>query len=433
MEKYLKGLIEFLNKSYSSFHVIYNVKELLTKNGFEELKEEKGFKLEKGHKYFVTRNGSSIIAFNIGSDIKDYSFNIVASHSDSPTFKVMPNSDLSSSHYLRVSTEGYGGMICSTWLDRPLSIAGRVSVKTKEGVNIKLVNFDKDLCIIPNVCIHFNRDVNDGYKFNKAVDTIPLLGEDDKLTFKEILAKEVGVEEKNILGHDLYLYNRDKAKLVGYNNEFICAPRLDDLECAYSSLVSLIETKKESNINVLYISDNEEVGSLTRQGAASTFLKDILSRVVHCLGGNKEDYKKAIASSFLVSADNAHAVHPNHPEYSDKLNQSFMNEGIVIKSNASQSYTTDGISSSIFKAICDSHNVKTQYFTNRADLRGGSTLGNISNSQVSLMSIDIGLAQLAMHSSNETAGSNDVKTLIKGLKSFYSTSIKIDGDSFLLK
>lgn len=432
MEKNIQETLNFLEKSVSSFHAVDNLKKLLKENGYIELQEHQLYSLEKGKKYFTTRNDTSIIAFDIGENLNNLSFNIVASHTDSPTFKVKPNHDLKNQSYLRLSTEGYGGMLCSPWLDRPLSVAGRVILKTDEGIKSQLINIDRNLLIIPNVAIHFNRQANSGYNFSLATDMIPLLSTNSNLTFKSLLAKELNVDENDIISHDLYLYNREKPTLLGMENELICSSKIDNLECAFTSTMALINSKSKNHINIMCAFDNEEVGSLTRQGADSTFLEDTLSRISSSLGYSKEEYLKAIATSFLVSADNAHAIHPNHPEYSDGLNYPEMNKGIVIKFNAAQSYTSDGISCGIFKTICERANVPTQFFTNRADLRGGGTLGNLSCAHVSIMSVDIGLAQLAMHSSYECAGSKDINYMIDGLKEFYQTDITVDGNEIKL-
>lgn len=436
MNNYLNKLSLFINNSPSVFHVIDNIEKELKENGFIELEENKEFNLQKNTNYFISRNGSSIIAFKIGENVDktdDISFNISASHSDSPTFKVKPNSSLSSQLYSRLSVEGYGGMLCAPWFDRPLSVAGRVLVKDKNKLSIRLVNINRDLLIIPSLAIHFNRNANSNATYNFATDMQPLLSLNGEATIEEAIARELNINKENIISHDLFLYNRDLVRIWGYNNEFISAPKLDDLECAYTTLQGFLEGNNNNSINVYCCFDNEEVGSRTRQGADSSFLFDILRRIVFSLGGNEETYNKALGTSFLVSADNAHAVHPNHPEVSDGLNKVYMNKGIVIKFNASQSYTTDGISCGVFNEICSKVNVPTQFFTNRADLRGGGTLGNISCSHVSIMSVDIGLPQLAMHSSYETAGVEDIEHMIKAMKEYYSTSIKINKEEIILK
>ena len=422
---HVKQLFKFIENSPSCFHAIKTITEELKNEGFVEIKEKDTWQIEKGKKYYVTRNLSSVIAFNIPqNDFK--SFHIVASHSDSPTFKIKENAEIEvNNKYVKLNTEKYGGMICSTWFDRPLSIAGRILVKENNAVKTHLVNIDKDLVIIPNLAIHMNREVNDGYKYNAQIDMLPLYGDNSsKGSLMKTIAKEVNVEEESILGTDLFLYNRMNGTKIGSNEEYISSPRLDDLECAFTSLSAFLSENTSNSASVYCVFDNEEVGSGTKQGADSTFLYDVLRRINISLGKTEEDYYRLISSSFMVSADNAHALHPNYTDKSDLTNKVYMNDGIVIKYNANQKYTTDAVSASIFKTICDSVDVPYQTFTNRSDILGGSTLGNISNAHVSLNTIDIGLAQLAMHSTYETAGAKDVTYMIDAIKAFYNTSIE---------
>ncbi|MDD5878898.1 MAG: M18 family aminopeptidase [Clostridiales bacterium] len=423
--QHVEELFQFIENSPSCFHAIETIRKKLNAEGFIELVEGRSWQIEKGKKYYATRNLSSIIAFKIPeNDFKN--FHIVASHSDSPTFKIKENAEIEvNNKYVKLNTEKYGGMICSTWFDRPLSIAGRILVKEGNLVKTHLVNIDKDLVIIPNLAIHMNRAVNDGYKYNAQIDMLPLYGDNtSKGSLMKTVAQSVGVEEDSILGTDLFLYNRMRGTKIGANSEYISSPRLDDLECAYASLSAFLSETNSNSASVYCVFDNEEVGSGTKQGADSTLLYDVLRRINMCLGNSEEDYYKLIASSFMVSADNAHALHPNYSDKSDPTNKVYINDGIVIKYNANQKYTTDAVSASIFKSICDSVNVPYQTFTNRSDILGGSTLGNISNAHVSLNTIDIGLAQLAMHSTYETAGAKDVTYLIEALKAFYNTSIE---------
>ena len=422
---HVKQLFKFIENSPSCFHAIKTITEELKNEGFVEIKEKDTWQIEKGKKYYVTRNLSSVIAFKIPqNDFK--SFHIVASHSDSPTFKIKENAEIEvNNKYVKLNTEKYGGMICSTWFDRPLSIAGRILVKENNAVKTHLVNIDKDLVIIPNLAIHMNREVNDGYKYNAQIDMLPLYGDNSsKGSLMKTIAKEAEVEEESILGTDLFLYNRMNGTKIGSNEEYISSPRLDDLECAFTSLSAFLSENTSNSASVYCVFDNEEVGSGTKQGADSTFLYDVLRRINISLGKTEEDYYRLISSSFMVSADNAHALHPNYTDKSDLTNKVYMNDGIVIKYNANQKYTTDAVSASIFKTICDSVDVPYQTFTNRSDILGGSTLGNISNAHVSLNTIDIGLAQLAMHSTYETAGEKDVTYMIDAIKAFYNTSIE---------
>ena len=432
MDKYLsnaKNMLDFIKKSPSCYHVIDNFKTMLDNKGFCELKENRLWNIKEGNGYYTVRGDSSIIAFYI--PCKDYSnYQICASHSDSPSFKIKENPEmLTDGHYVELNVEKYGGMIFAPWFDRPLSIAGRVVVNDTDtdSLSVRLVNVDRDLVMIPNVAIHMNRDVNAGYKYSAQKDMLPILGEETaKGRLNEIIAESAGVSVQNIAGMDMFLYNRVLPAIWGADNEFISSTKLDDLECAYTTMTGFIDSIGNNNksVSVCCVFDNEEVGSGTKQGADSTLLYDVLRRINMCLGNSEEDYYKLIAFSFMISADNAHALHPNYSDKSDPTNKVYINDGIVIKYNANQKYTTDAVSASIFKSICDSVNVPYQTFTNRSDILGGSTLGNISNAHVSLNTIDIGLAQLAMHSTYETAGAKDVTYLIDALKAFYNTSIE---------
>ena len=425
-----ENLINFIEKSPSAFHVIDNMKSELKDAGFEELKESKRWNIEKGGSYYVTRNDSSIIAFKV--PVNDFKgFNIMSSHSDSPSFKIKENPEIKvDNKYVKLNVEKYGGMIMAPWFDRPLSAAGRIIVK--DGSKIKSVNIDidRDLFVIPNLAIHMNREVNDGYKFNPQKDMLPLFaGENTDIEFKDIIAEEVGVNKEDIIATDMFLYNRQKACVWGADNEFISSAKLDDLECAYCSLKGIINSSNDYAVTVHCVLDNEEVGSGTKQGAASTFLKDTLMRINSSLGRDDEDYKVALASSFMISADNAHAVHPNYADKTDPTNRPYLNGGIVIKHSANQKYTTDAVSCAIMKCICEKADVPMQMFVNRSDMAGGSTLGNISNTQVALNTVDIGVAQLAMHSPYETAGIKDVYYLLKAAEQFFNSYIVIEDDN----
>ena len=430
-EETTEKLLDFIEKSPTAFQAVDEMQKRLTENGFEVLSEKEYWKLVPGGKYLVTRNNSALIAFCI-PEKESRVFHIMASHSDSPSFKIKENPEIKvDNSYVKLNVEKYGGMLMAPWLDRPLSVAGRVIVK--EGTTLKsvLIDIDRDLCVIPNLAIHMNRDANSGIKYNPQKDMIPLFGEiSAKNKFEKIIAKEANTDTDSIVSADLFLYNREKGTVWGADNEFISVPRLDDVMCAYSCINALIkskETNKES-VNVCAVFDNEEVGSTTKQGADSSFLTDVLSRISMCKGKDNEDFIRACASSFMLSADNAHAVHPNYKEKADPTNRPYMNKGIVIKYNANQKYTTDAVSAAIFKEICKKAEVPVQSYVNRSDIPGGSTLGNISNSHVSLNTVDIGLAQLAMHSPYETAGIKDTELMIKAVKKFYETAI-ITGDN----
>lgn len=422
--EHVQELFDFIQQSPSCFHVIENVKKQLTEQGFEELCENKNWQIKEGGKYFVTRNLSSVIAFKVPT--KDFkSFHIIASHSDSPTFKIKDHPEqMVKGKYVQLNTERYGGMIYSTWFDRPLSIAGRALVKTETGVATKLLNIDRDLLVIPNLAVHMDRTVNDGMKYNPQVNLLPLYGDAaSKDTFNKLVAEACGTAEENIISTDLFLYNRTAPTVWGAHNEYMSCAKLDDLECAFSSLKAFLKGENSQSVSVCAIFDNEEVGSSTKQGANSTFMYDVLHRINENLGRTEEQYHTAVASSFMLSADNAHALHPNHPAISDPTNPVYLNEGIVIKHNANQKYTTDAVSSAIFQKMCEDKNVPYQHFVNRSDVAGGSTLGNIANTHVSLNTVDIGMAQLAMHSSYETAGVLDLDYMIAGMEAFYNSAV----------
>ena len=426
MDKRTEKLLAFLDASPSVYHAAKNIEEELKKAGYTGLSEANRWELAPGGKYYVTRGGSAVLAFRIPRRWPK-GFMMTASHCDRPTFKIKENGELTGT-YTRLATEKYGGMIMSTWLDRPLSIAGRVLVETENGIESKLVNIDRDLLLIPNVAIHMNRQVNDGFKWNPAVDTIPLLGGKNAAGKLNALLEEMAGGK--VLGHDLYLYARQKATVWGMEEEYICAPALDDLECAWSCTQGFLNSGENSVIPVLCVFDSEEVGSNSVQGAASMLLQSTLERICGALG---LELGQMLAQSFMVSADNAHAVHPNHPEYADPNNAPVLGGGIVLKFNAAQRYTTDGISAAVLRSVCAKANVPVQTFYNRADLPGGSTLGHISLNHVSVPTADIGLAQLAMHSACENAAVVDAVSLEKAMEVFYSCALEITDNGLKLK
>lgn len=415
-------LLEFIENSPTCFHAVQAMTDILSAEGFTELKENQKWHIENGGRYFVTRNGSSLIAFTVPvQEMKG--MHIIASHSDSPSFKIKENPELESEgHYIRLNVEGYGGMIRAPWFDRPLSVAGRVIVKDKAqgGFRSILVDIGRDLVMIPNLAIHMDRQINDSCKYNIQKDMLPIYGDlSAKGTFMKLIADTAGVPEEEILGHDLFLYNRQKGTVWGASGEFLSCSRLDDLQCAFASLKGFLAGKRQEYLAVHCVLDNEEVGSGTKQGAASTFLYDTLTRIHTSLGLSQEDYLIHLADSFMISADNAHAVHPAHTDKADPANRSYINGGIVIKFSASQKYCTDGVSAAIFRDLCQRAGVPVQTFVNRSDMAGGSTLGNISNTQVALNTVDIGLPQLAMHSPYETAGVKDTGYLIRAAEEFF--------------
>ncbi|MDL2249325.1 M18 family aminopeptidase [Lachnospiraceae bacterium OttesenSCG-928-J05] len=430
MSKKLEELLTFLRKSPTAFHGIHNIEEKLLAAGYQKFTETKVWELKPGDKGFVTRNDSSIIAFKIPQKAFP-GFQIVANHSDSPAFKIKEIPEITvEDKYTKLNVEAYGGMLLAPWFDRPLSVAGRVLYRDGNKVRTALVDAAEDLLLIPNLAIHMNRGVNDGYAYNVQKDMLPLIGDGSaKGELMKRVAIAAGVEEKDIIGKDLFLYLRQDGSNWGANKEYFSAPRIDNLECAFLTLEAFLGAKESGNAAVYCVFDNEEVGSQTKQGAASTFLKETLMRICLELGENREDYFRKIAGSFMVSADNAHAVHPNNTEKTDVVNKVFMNEGIVFKHSANQKYTTDAVSGGILKTIFNTAKVPYQEFVNRSDVLGGSTLGSIANTQVSLNTVDIGLAQLAMHSPYETAGAKDLEYMIKGITEFYQSQILVMGSS----
>lgn len=421
----MKQFIDFINKSYTAFHAIKNLEGMLEKANFKKLTEDCSWELEPGCSYYVIRNTSSIIAFKVPKSTTNVGFNIVASHSDSPSFKVKPNGVVidTTNDFCKLNTEGYGGMITYSWFDRPLGVAGRVYTQSENSVKEHLVNFDETL-VIPSVAIHLNRSGE--FNPNMQIDMLPLFG-NSSTSFDSILKKYVGDEE--VISHDLFLYNKEEARLVGASNEYILSSRLDDLECAYTSIKALIESDAKA-ISLCAVFNNEEVGSRSNNGADSTFLIDTVNEIISSL---KLDTRKTISKSFIVSSDNAHAVHPNHPEKADPTNRVYMNKGVVIKHQAGLSYTTDAYSEAVFKKICKLANVDYQDYTNRSDQRGGSTLGAISLGHLSIPSADIGLAQLAMHSTLETAGVLDFNSMINAIKKYFELSINKKNDTTIIE
>ena len=426
MNQCVSELKNFLDHAHSVYHAVAALEWMLEEAGYTYLTEQEPWDLVPGGKYYLTRGGSALMAFRVPSQPAK-GFMLTAAHSDRPTFKVKENGELVGT-YTRLATEKYGGMLMGTWLDRPLSIAGRVLVDTGDGVQSKLVDIDRDLLLIPNVAIHMNRKANEGQPWNPAVDTIPLMGGKDSTgKFNALLEQEAGGK---ILGHDLYLYIREKASVWGVEEEYISAAALDDLACAWCCTRGFLQAKESSMIPVLCIFDSEEVGSCSAQGAASPLLAQLLEQICEKLQLNLGNL---LYNSFMLSADNGHAIHPNHPEYADANNAPVLNEGVVLKFNANQKYTTDGVSAAIFRKVCALADVPVQTYYNRADIAGGSTLGNISLSHVPVLTADIGLPQLAMHSCYETAGVHDVTALEQVITTFYSRDLAVSEDTYQLK
>ncbi|TRX66012.1 M18 family aminopeptidase [Carboxylicivirga sp. M1479] len=427
--KLAEELIDFIHQSPTAFHVVENTAAELESNGYQYLDITKPWDIEKGGKYYTTKSGSALFAFQLGTDEPDINgLKLVSAHSDSPGFKIKPQPEmLVDGKYLKLNTEVYGGPILMSWLDRPLSLAGRVLLKGDNALTPKhtLVDFRKPLLIIPSVAIHLNRSVNDGIELNKQVDMLPLMTtvndtlEKDNYLLK-LIATELKIDSSEILDFDLFVYEYEKGCLVGPQQEFISSPKLDDLAMVHAGLKSLIASNNTNNTNILCVFDNEEVGSVTKQGAGSPVLRNIIERIMEKLGKSKEDYQRTIYKSFMISADMAHSVHPNHPEKHDPILHPVMNGGPVIKIHANQKYTTDGESGAIFASICKQADVPVQKFVNRSDMVGGSTLGNVSTGKIDIRTVDIGNPMLGMHSVRELGGTIDHTYITKVFETFFN-------------
>ena len=422
-------LVEFLQESVTPFHAAATAESWLRAAGFTRLEEADYWNLEPGKGYYTTRNGSSVVAWRV-PDHAIGGWRIVASHSDSPTWKIKTDT-VENDGCRRLSVEGYGGMIMSTWLDRPLTVGGRVIVKTEDGIESRLVCIDRDLLVIPSLAIHFQRDINKGHTFNPQVDMQPLWGPAGSRTLTDLVAEELGVDTADILDSDLQLVTRQAPTQIGPDGEFFMAPRIDDLECAATTLLGFLDAAAETDsacAPVWAMLDNEEVGSSSRMGAESSYLRDVLDRIVDAIPHSGQAMHRAMANSFMLSADNAHATHPNFPQKSDPYAPVRLGGGVVLKYNASQKYTTNAVSGAIFRAICEKADVPVQVFTNRADEAGGSTLGNLQSHTLPIPMADIGLAQLAMHSAVETASVADAEAMTKAVAAFYRVHLRALGD-----
>lgn len=423
-DSYNDGLFKFIESSTCSFTCVSEIKKVLICNGYRELSEGDKWDINIG-KYFVVRNDSSIIAFNVGNSYKD-GFKIICSHGDTPGFSLKPNSEIYEYDYLKLNVSPYGGILNYGWMDRPLGIAGRVIYKDGDIYRNKIINLDKPRCVIPSEAIHQNDKANSNLDLNSQIDMIPIISLcDDKNTINEIIGREI--DNKEICDYDLFLYNMDKPMYIGVNNEMILSPRIDDLTCTYANLMGFIETSNDNNINVMCIFNSEEIGSLTMEGADSSFLMDVLKRICASLD---IDISTSLYNSYVVSADNSHAVHPNHPNNIDVSNMGYINKGILISRESGT--VTDGMSSGIFKEICKKANVNYQDYVSRNDMTCGGTLSGLCTRHVSTTSIDVGIPQLAMHSANEVVGSKDTYDIYRLFKKFYDTSIRKGKDDFKL-
>ena len=422
-------LVEFLQESVTPFHAAATAESWLRAAGYTRLEEADYWNLEPGKGYYVTRNGSSVVAWRVPEHAIG-GWRIVASHSDSPSWKVK-NDRVENDGCRRLSVEGYGGMIMPTWLDRPLTVGGRVIVKTEDGIESRLVCIDRDLLVIPSLAIHFQRDVNKGHTYNPQIDMQPLWGPADSRTLTDLVAEELGVDPADILDTDLQLVTRQTPTQIGPDGEFFMAPRIDDLECAATTLLGFLDAAAETDsacAPVWAMLDNEEVGSSSRMGAESSYLRDVLDRIIEAVPHSGQAMPRALANSFMLSADNAHATHPNFPQKSDPCAPVRLGGGVVLKYAASQKYTTNAVSGAVFRAVCQKAGVPVQVFTNRADEAGGSTLGNLQSHTLPIPMADIGLAQLAMHSAVETASVADAEAMTKAVAAFYRVHLRALGD-----
>lgn len=427
-DKHINRLIDFMNASVCNFFAIDTLSQILVEEGFICLDPKKRWELVPGGKYFITKNDSALFAFIVGEGNASDGYKIISAHSDSPGFRIKPNAEIvCDGNIVKLNTEVYGGPILYTWFDRPLSIAGRVIVR---GANVLspetlLVKWDEPLLTIPHLAIHFNRNVNDGNKLSKQKDMLPVIGQvksPDKATglIKRMIAEKLDISKNDILDYDLTLYDTVKATLFGLDREFISSGRLDDLSMVHAAVSALIDSEEGCRMTkVMAIFDNEETGSGTKQGAASPVLMNLLKRINSQLGGDEEDYLRAIDNSFMISADNAHGVHPNYAEKQDPTNHPVLGGGPVIKINANCKYMTDADSAAVFKTICEKAGVPCQYFVNHSDVAGGSTLGNILTSQIDLRGVDMGAPLWAMHSVRETASVTDHISTIKAFTTFF--------------
>ncbi len=416
-------LFEFIKNSPTCYHAVETAKNMLNKNGFTELFEKEKWQLQGGGKYYVVCANSSIAAFVMPQ--KSYTgYHIIASHGDSPCFKLKANPHVKSGKYTTLNIESYGGMPRALWFDRPLSVAGRVVLNKGGKICSELVNIDKDFVSIVNVAIHLDREVNKGTEYKIQSKMLPIFAcGGNNTTVNDVLANNLGIKSSDIIDSDLFLYCRTNGTVWGANEEFISAPRLDDLQCCFASIKALLSSKHDNKICMAVIFDNEEVGSATKQGAQSTFLKHTLKRIAAVHGKGQEEELILLANSSMISADNGHAVHPNFADREDVTNKPYVGGGILIKYSANQKYTTDAFTGGAVRIICDKAEVPYQIYHNNSDLPGGSTLGNISQSQVSVPCADIGVAMLSMHSPYETTGAGDTKMLADFMKAYYETDV----------
>ena len=429
MNNYIESLLQFMDASVCNFLAVDTIKQMLSKNGYVEKRIEQPLQCQPGDKFFVTKNDSAIFAIKIGSrPISETGFKIITAHSDSPCFRIKPHPEmLSGDRLVRLNTEVYGGPILYTWFDRPLSLAGRVILRGESALKpvTRLLRIDEPILMIPHLAIHFNRSVNEGNALSKQKDMLPILTRiSESLSANGLLvnyiAKSLNVAVDEILDFDLFLYNTQPATLTGLNKEFVMSGRLDDLSMAHAAITAIIEATDDEATCISAIFDNEETGSGTKQGAHSPVLSNLLRRIAECQGMNFDGFCQAVGRSFMISADNAHAFHPNYAEKYDPTNHPALGGGPVIKINANCKYMTDAHSAAIFKSLCDEAGAPCQYFVNHSDVAGGSTLGNIFTGQLDIEGVDVGNPLLAMHSACETGSTDDHINMIRAFKQFFA-------------
>ena len=422
--KTLERLFRFLQAGVTPWHAVAEAARWLEAAGYTRLEEAAYWNLEPGGRYYVTRNGSSIVAWRV-PDHAIGGWRMSIAHSDNPGWRIKPAKSTSAGCE-RLPVEGYGGMIMPTWLDRPLGVAGRVMVRSRDGLETRLVNIDRPVAVIPSLCIHFDRSSNNGHAYNPQVDMQPLYGPEGCRPLSDLVAEQLGVKQEDILSSELMLVTLQQPVCAGADGEYYISPRIDDLGCAATTLMGFLDADAVTDsacAPVWAMLDNEEVGSSTRQGAQSHFLRDLLDRILDAVPHSGQAMPRALANSFCLSADNAHATHPNFPEKSDPASPIRLGGGVVIKYNASQKYSTNAYSGAVFGEICRLAGVPTQRFANRADVPGGSTLGNLQANTVPVPTADIGLPQLAMHSCVETAAASDVAALHKACAAWYAAKL----------
>lgn len=426
-QKFSRGLLQYLNDSPTAYHAVENAAAFLRESGFQELKETEKWSLEQGGRYFVTKNGSCIIAFTTGDGSPaEKGFRIIGAHMDSPGLKIKPDAcTVTPDGYVKVNVEVYGGVILNTWFDRPLALAGRVIVREGGGLKEKLVRIHRPVLMIPNLCIHFHREVNDKCSYNKQTEILPLLSMKKENVEKgdyllSLIAEDTGIKKEDIVDHELFLYEYQEGIFTGREEEFISASRIDDLAMVYAGLTALTESKGNgASYKVFAAFDNEEVGSASAQGARSGFLLHILDRICKNLGLTEEEYFQAIANSTSISADTAHAVHPNYSDKHDPESRPVLGGGPAIKYSASQRYSTTAFGAAYFAELCRRAGVPCQKFVNRNDIAGGSTIGPAISSLTTIPTVDIGIPILAMHSVREFGAAADNVYTESAFRAYY--------------